>query len=51
MLKSRLLDSYGYLLIIVPSREQLGDHAIPKFIIEQLARHRVYRRKAIVLPV
>ena len=51
MLKSRLLKKLGFLLIIVPSREQLGDHAIPKFIIEQLAMHRVYHRKAIVLPV
>jgi hypothetical protein len=51
MLKSRLLQKLGFLLLIVPSREQLGDHAIPKFVIEQLARHRVYHRKAIVLPV
>jgi len=51
MIKSRLLQKLGFLLIIVPSREQLGDHAIPQFIIEQLAMHRVYHRKAIVLPV
>ena len=50
-IKARLLQKLGFLLIIVPSREQLGDHAIPKFIIEQLATHRVYHRKAIVLPV
>ena len=51
LIKNRLLEQFGLCVISVPSREKLGDHAIPQYLVEQLAANRVCARKPLDLPV
>ena len=50
LIKASILRNLGFLLIVVPSRRQLGDHAIPQFLVDALAKHRVLERAPIHLP-
>ena len=50
LIKASILQRLGFLLIVVPSRRRLGDHAIPQFLVDALAKHRVLARAPIHLP-
>ena len=51
LIKNALLREFGFCVVSVPSREKLGDHAIAQYLVEQLARHQVYARTPVRLPL